>query len=95
MNPKQTLHPLSTGHNPHPRASLPCPLQVLQHELRKTHAKSQQIEWLEELSLFEIVGKGGFGVVYKGSWKGSVAAIKVRREHLRVAPNMPKCYLCV
>lgn len=27
--------------------------------------------------LSEIVGKGGFGVVYKGTWKGSVAAVKV------------------
>jgi predicted Ser/Thr protein kinase len=52
-------------------------LQVLQHEIRKTHAKSQQHEWIEELTLTEIVGKGGFGVVYKGTWKGSVAAVKV------------------
>ncbi len=50
---------------------------MLQHEIRKTHAKSQAHEWIEELSLSEIVGKGGFGVVYKGSWKGSVAAVKV------------------
>ncbi|MEW5311275.1 MAG: hypothetical protein WDW38_003003 [Sanguina aurantia] len=62
-------------------------LKVLQHELRKTHAKSQQVEWIEELSLQEIVGKGGFGVVYKGSWKGSVAAVKVMyaRQHERQA----------
>lgn len=25
----------------------------------------------------ETIGKGGFGMVYKGTWKGSVAAIKV------------------
>eukprot|EP00983_Pelagomonas_calceolata_P048066 1140902-Pelagomonas_calceolata.AAC.2 len=53
------------------------PPQVLQNELRKTHAKSQALEWIEELCLIEIVGKGGFGVVYKGTWKGSVAAVKV------------------
>lgn len=52
-------------------------LKVLQHEIRKTHAKSQQLEWIEELQLTEVVGKGGFGVVYKGTWKGSVAAVKV------------------
>lgn len=23
------------------------------------------------------IGKGGFGVVYRGTWKGSVAAVKV------------------
>lgn len=38
---------------------------MLQHEIRKTHAKSQAHEWIEELALIEIVGKGGFGVVYK------------------------------
>lgn len=55
-------------------------LKVLQHELRKTHAKTaQQHEWIDELTLMEIVGKGGFGVVYKGTFKGSVAAVKVRR----------------
>jgi len=62
-------------------------LKVLQHEIRKTHAKSQAHEWIEELSLMEIVGKGGFGVVYKGTWKGSVAAVKVMyaRQHERQA----------
>jgi len=62
-------------------------LKVLQHELRKTHAKSQALEWIEELSLIEVVGKGGFGVVYKGTWKGSVAAVKVMyaRQHERQA----------
>ncbi len=57
---------------------------MLQHELRKTHAKTaQQHEWIEELTLMEIVGKGGFGVVYKGTFKGSIAAVKVRGEKLR------------
>jgi predicted Ser/Thr protein kinase len=50
---------------------------VLQHEIRKTHAKSLKIEWINELQLLETIGKGGFGVVYKGTWKGSLAAIKV------------------
>lgn len=52
-------------------------LKVLQHEIRKTQAKSQRLEWVEELTLTETIGKGGFGVVYKGSWKGTTAAIKV------------------
>jgi hypothetical protein len=52
--------------------------QVLQHEIRKTHARNQKVEWVDDLVLMETIGKGGFGVVYKGSWKGSLAAIKVR-----------------
>ena len=55
----------------------PCDTQVLQHEIRKTNAKMQAVEWMDELLLMEIAGKGGFGIVYKGTWKGSVAAIKV------------------
>lgn len=67
-----------TPHTPPPPPPPPLRPQVLQHEIRKTHAKSQALEWIEELSLIEIIGKGGFGVVYKGTWKGSVAAVKVR-----------------
>ncbi len=52
---------------------------MLQHEIRKTHAKSQRLEWIEELQLMQSIGKGGFGVVYRGTWKGSVAAVKVGR----------------
>lgn len=66
---------------------LSCPLchvmnhlQVLQHEIRKTHARNQKVEWVDDLVLMETIGKGGFGVVYKGSWKGSLAAIKVGME---------------
>lgn len=59
--------------------SLLCP-QVLQHEIRKTHARNQKVEWVDDLVLMETIGKGGFGVVYKGSWKGSLAAIKVRND---------------
>lgn len=41
-------------------------VQVLQHEIRRTTAKSQALEWMEELMLTEVLGKGGFGIVYKG-----------------------------
>jgi hypothetical protein len=53
-------------------------VQVLQHEIRRTHPKGLQVEWVTELQLLETIGKGGFGVVYKGTWKNSLAAIKVR-----------------
>ena len=39
---------------------------MLQHEIRRTTAKSQALEWMEELMLTEVLGKGGFGIVYKG-----------------------------
>ena len=52
-------------------------LKVLQHEIRRSAAITQALEWIEELTLTEVLGKGGFGIVYKGTWKGSVAAIKV------------------
>lgn len=60
-------------------------LKVLQHEIRKTHAKSQEVEWMDELQLNEVAGKGGFGIVYRGMWKGSMAAVKVMyaRQHER------------
>lgn len=60
---------------------------MLQHEIRKTHARNQKVEWVDDLVLMETIGKGGFGVVYKGSWKGSLAAIKVRQEGAGVGGN--------
>jgi hypothetical protein len=42
-------------------------------------------EWVKELQLTEMIGKGGFGMVYKGTWRGMVAAIKImyNRQHER------------
>mmetsp|Transcript_16992 Transcript_16992/g.50930 ORF Transcript_16992/g.50930 Transcript_16992/m.50930 type:complete len:923 (-) Transcript_16992:424-3192(-) len=62
-------------------------LKVLQHEIRRTTAQSQADQWVEELVLTEVLGKGGFGMVYMGTWKGSVAAVKVMyaRQHERQA----------
>lgn len=34
--------------------------------------------FVEELELQRLLGKGGFGSVFAGTWKGSPAAIKVR-----------------
>ncbi len=35
------------------------------------------LEWVDDLVLMEVIGKGGFGVVYKGSYNGGPAAVKV------------------
>lgn len=54
-------------------------VQVLQSEIRNLRERKQQLAWLDDLVLLETIGKGGFGVVYKGSWQGSLAAVKVSR----------------
>lgn len=80
-------------------AWLACAVQVLQHEIRKTHARNQKVEWVDDLVLMETIGKGGFGVVYKGSWKGSLAAIKVGRGDTAVSSSdkyqLPMMVICV
>lgn len=62
-------------------------LKVLQQEIRRSHARSQALQWVEELHLTETIGKGGFGMVYKGTYKGAAAAVKVMyaRQHERQA----------
>jgi tRNA A-37 threonylcarbamoyl transferase component Bud32 len=53
-------------------------LKVLRNEINKINAMNHpREEWLEELFLTELIGKGGFGMVYRGMWKGSMAAVKV------------------
>ena len=61
---------------------------MLQHEIRRTHPKGLQVEWVTELQLLETIGKGGFGVVYKGTWKNSLAAIKVSRERALLCASL-------
>lgn len=62
------------------RSSTEAMLRVLQQEIRRSTAKSHPIEWLNDLVLLEVIGKGGFGVVYRGTWKGATAAVKVRDD---------------
>lgn len=68
-----------------PFASTPCfnylppapVFQVLQQEVRKTWRHGCRSPCLKELKAMEVIGRGGYGVVYKGLWHKSVAAIKV------------------
>jgi hypothetical protein len=34
--------------------------------------------WLGELVLHAVLGRGGYGTVYRASWRGAPAAVKVR-----------------
>lgn len=50
--------------------------QVLRQEVRnRRHGPTS--DHVTELVLSEVVGKGGYGIVYKGLWHKSIAAIKV------------------
>eukprot|EP00775_Hariotina_reticulata_P012562 gene12562-12694_t len=44
--------------------------------MREKHRR-QSSSYVEDLHLHKLLGRGGFGVVYAGSWKGSPAAIKI------------------
>jgi hypothetical protein len=67
-----------------PTASTPLPsshsakLAVL-HSTWSLQDKQQdcQQEYLSELQLFSVLGRGGFSTVYAGTWHGSRTAIKV------------------
>jgi hypothetical protein len=68
-----------------PTASTPLPsshsakLAVL-HSAWSLQDKQQdcQQEYLSELQLYSVLGRGGFSTVYAGTWHGSRTAIKVR-----------------
>jgi hypothetical protein len=63
--------------------SLPLPFfhlprQVLQQQIRnKNRTGSGQISASPELSVYECLGRGGYGVVYKGRWHRVPVAVKV------------------
>jgi hypothetical protein len=75
--------------NPKPQPCNPtarCPtlhhLQMLREQVRSSgeaaHAKRvKRKSYIEDLTLQRVIGRGGFGVVYAGRWRGTPAAIKV------------------
>lgn len=42
--------------------------------------RPDQASYVQELQLQHLIGKGGFGTVYSGTWQGSPVAFKVRAE---------------
>uniref|UniRef100_A0A383VTR4 Protein kinase domain-containing protein n=1 Tax=Tetradesmus obliquus TaxID=3088 RepID=A0A383VTR4_TETOB len=60
-------------------------VQMLQQQVRNNLQASQdkllqaarQGGYLQDLELKRVLGKGGFGIVYAGTWKGCPAAVKV------------------
>ncbi|KIY97123.1 hypothetical protein MNEG_10840 [Monoraphidium neglectum] len=52
-------------------------LKVLQQEIRKGRRRSAELAACADLVTRELIGRGGFGCVYKGTWHTIPAAIKI------------------
>jgi hypothetical protein len=58
-------------------------LKVLQQEVRKGKRRSVELSFVgDHLVLKEMLGRGGYGSVYRGTWHKRPAAIKVRAPRL-------------
>jgi hypothetical protein len=54
-------------------------VETLRQQMQRTGNQRQSDKAAaEELVLFSLIGRGGYGSVYKGTWRGTPAAIKVR-----------------
>ncbi|GBF90788.1 hypothetical protein Rsub_03089 [Raphidocelis subcapitata] len=52
-------------------------MRVLQHDIRRSRRRSLELEALSDLQISEPLGHGGYGCVFRGTWHGVPAAIKV------------------
>eukprot|EP00879_Flechtneria_rotunda_P010551 GHRR01011031.1.p1 GENE.GHRR01011031.1~~GHRR01011031.1.p1 ORF type:complete len:686 (+),score=203.86 GHRR01011031.1:176-2233(+) len=52
-------------------------VEMLRQQVQRSNDKQRDMEYVKELQLHKLLGKGGFGSVFAGTWKGSSAAIKV------------------
>ncbi|KAF6262257.1 kinase-like domain-containing protein [Scenedesmus sp. NREL 46B-D3] len=81
---RSTSSDMSGPSTPHATTALPsshsAQLAVL-HSAWSLQDKQQgcQQEYLSELQLYSVLGRGGFSTVYAGTWHGSRTAIKVMR----------------
>ncbi|KAI8470351.1 MAG: hypothetical protein J3K34DRAFT_521472 [Monoraphidium minutum] len=91
------LSPSSKGRRSSQRLNTEAMLQVLQQEVRRNRGQGAAVAAegaLRGLTLCEVVGRGGFGRVYRGRWQKSAAAVKVlyarqeEREALKDAVEM-------
>jgi hypothetical protein len=82
--PTQASTPLPSSHS--------AKLAVL-HSTWSLQDKQQdcQQEYLKELQLYSVLGRGGFSTVYAGTWHGSRTAIKVSAGGVILSSSSRSC----